>query len=167
MKTLRESLTSTETEMEQLEARVKEATKRIAHLQNTTDKLRTEYIKITSNSKSAAASANTATELAKSVEEKHGELQETYTKVKDLLESRETGNEERKDRAEALRKRATTLLSKIKRHNDDIESLKKNADSLDVELDGFRNGISTLGNDIEQVTQQIETRVNYHATCDA
>lgn len=42
--------------------------------------------------------------------------------MKDALEQRENGNEERKSRAEALRQKATELLSKIKRHNDDVES---------------------------------------------
>lgn len=102
--------------------------------------------------------------------------------MKDLLEQRENGNDERKSRAEALRQKATELLSKIKRHNDDVESeramcelclngmrsaLKKNADSLDVELSSFRNGISVLSDRIDQVAKQIDVRVDYHATCDA
>lgn len=38
---------------------------------NTTDNLKAEYIKITSNSKSATANANNATDLVKIVEDKH------------------------------------------------------------------------------------------------
>lgn len=43
-------------------------------MHNTTDNLKAEYIKITSNSKSATASANSATELVKIVEDKHTNL---------------------------------------------------------------------------------------------
>lgn len=60
--------------MQELEGRAKEAAQRIQTLHGTTDGLRTEYIKITSNTKSAATSANSATDIAKNVEKKHEQL---------------------------------------------------------------------------------------------
>lgn len=70
----RGSLSATEESVQELEGRTKEAAQRINNLHNTTDSLRTEYIKITSNTKSAAASANSATDIAKNVEKKHDQL---------------------------------------------------------------------------------------------
>lgn len=46
-------------------------------------------------------------------------------------------------------------------------ALKRSADSIDVELDGFRKQIDILSSEIDQVTSQIQQRVDYHATCDA
>lgn len=43
-------------------------------MHNTTSKLKAEYIKISSNSKSATSSANSATELVKQVQQKHENL---------------------------------------------------------------------------------------------
>lgn len=45
--------------------------------------------------------------------------------------------------------------------------MKKNADSMDVELSSFRTGISVLSDQIDQVAKQIDLRVDFHATCDA
>lgn len=41
-------------------------------------------------------------------------FQETFDKVHGILEKRESGSEERKNRAEALRRRTTDLLARIK-----------------------------------------------------
>jgi hypothetical protein len=41
------------------------------------------------------------------------------------LEEKESGNEERKQRAEALRKRTTELLAKIKRSREEKNCTKK------------------------------------------
>lgn len=57
-----------------METRATEAADKIRAMHNITDNLKAEYIKITSNSKSATTSANSATELVKVVEEKHTNL---------------------------------------------------------------------------------------------
>jgi len=84
-------------------------------MRNNTDHLKAEYVKITSNMKSASVAAQNATEMAKAVEAKHEQLKATYERVKGMVEERESGNEEKKKRAEALKKRSTELLAKIQR----------------------------------------------------
>lgn len=71
---IKESLEKTETEIDDLEHRANDATTRISDLQNKTDKLKAEYVKITSSSKSASTNAQSASETAKDVEKKHGDL---------------------------------------------------------------------------------------------
>uniref|UniRef100_A0A914C176 Laminin subunit beta-1 n=1 Tax=Acrobeloides nanus TaxID=290746 RepID=A0A914C176_9BILA len=163
----RQDLSLTDDQVAALEQKAKDANSRLQQLRNTTDNLKAEYIKITSASKSASQSANNATDIAKEVDSKHTQLEETYTRVKAKLDERENGNEDRNTKASALRKKTTELLAKIKRHNEDIESLKKGADSLDVELGDFRKQISSLSDQIDRVTKDIERLVLYHATCDA
>ena len=114
-------------------------------------------------------------------------MQQKYNQVEKLLDERVNGNEQRKERAERLHKQTTDLLTKIRAHNDDAEgwqkesrsyyspvltmqhnfaALKRSADSLDVELGGFRQRIDVLGHEIDKIATQIDTRVDYHATCD-
>jgi chromosome segregation ATPase len=71
-------LGATEEEVGALETRANEAAEKIRQMHNTTDNLKAEYIKITSNSKSATNSANSATELVKVVEQKHANLKVDY-----------------------------------------------------------------------------------------
>ncbi|KAI1733245.1 laminin EGF domain-containing protein [Ditylenchus destructor] len=161
------SLGGTEEEVKELEAKATETANKIKEMHNTTDNLKAEYIKITSNSKTATSSANTATETVKSVEQKHENLKETYQKVLKLLEDRESGNDDRKSRAEDLRRRTTELLAKIKRSREEKNSLIERADSLDVELASFRTSVESLSEQIDQVSAEIDRRVEYHSTCDA
>lgn len=161
------TLSATEKEMAELESRAAESIERVRKLQNVTDYLKAEYIKITSNSKSASQSAASALDTIKHVEQKHGTLKDKYDKVVGLLETKESGNEERKQRAEQLRKRTTELLAKIKRSREEKISLIERADALDVELSGFHTTIEQLNQQIEQVATEIDRRVEYHATCDA
>ncbi|CAD5219384.1 unnamed protein product [Bursaphelenchus okinawaensis] len=150
-----------------LEEKAKEATTLISELQNKTDKLKAEYIKITSNSKSAGASADKALEIAQKVEENQAPLKAKYDEVDKLLSERVSGNEEKKERAEKLHRRTTELLVNIKKHNSDAEALKRTADSLDVELSNFRSTVEVLSRQIDEVASEIEKRVEFHATCDA
>lgn len=46
-------------------------------------------------------------------------------------------------------------------------ALIERADSLDVELTGFRTIIDSLSEKIDSVAQEIDRRVEYHSTCDA
>lgn len=54
-------------------------------MRDTTSKLKAEYIKITSNSKSATISANSATELVKLVQQKHENLKVAFSIQAKLL----------------------------------------------------------------------------------
>ncbi|KAL3094721.1 hypothetical protein niasHS_006016 [Heterodera schachtii] len=161
------TLSLTEDEVKSLESRVDEATDRTRKLVNMTDHLKAEYIKIMSNTKAAGQSAAGASEIADQVEQKHNAMKSTYDKVLALLEEKEGGNEERKQRAEELRKRTTELLAKIKRSREEKISLIERADSLDVELNNFHTSIEELSDQIDQVTSEIDRRVEFHATCDA
>lgn len=62
-----------------METRANNAAEKVRAMHNTTDNLKAEYIKITSNSKSATASANSATDLVKVVEDKHTNLKVSFT----------------------------------------------------------------------------------------
>ncbi|KAI3416331.1 hypothetical protein GPALN_005866 [Globodera pallida] len=161
------TLALTEEEVKSLESRVDEASERIRKLVNVTDHLKAEYVKIMSNTKAAGQSAAGASEIAAQVEQKHNAMKATYDKVLGLLEEKESGNEERKQRAEQLRKRTTELLAKIKRSREEKISLIERADTLDVELNNFRTSIEELSDHIEHVATEIDRRVEYHATCDA
>ncbi|KAI6223535.1 Laminin subunit beta-1 [Aphelenchoides fujianensis] len=150
---LGKTVAATENEVDDLEQRVATAVQQIADLNNKTDRLKSSYIKITSSSKSAGTNAQSATE-------------EKYNQVETLLNERVNGNDGRKERAEELARRTTQLLSQIQSHNDDAESLKRSADSLDVELGGFKQRIDVLGQEIDRIAGQIEERVAFHETCD-
>jgi len=149
-----------------LTSQAKVAEEKIRKIHNTTDYLKAEYIKITSNSKTATANANNAAELIGAAELKQEELKETYDKVKAQLEERESGNEERKQRAEQLRQRTTELLAKIKSSREAKSSLIERADALDIELAGFRSTIERLNEQVDQVAADIDHRVQYHDRCD-
>lgn len=71
---IKESLERTETEIDDLESRANEVAMKIADLQNKTSGLKAEYVKITSNSKSASSNAQSASDIARDVEKKHEEL---------------------------------------------------------------------------------------------
>ncbi|KAF7637603.1 hypothetical protein Mgra_00002860 [Meloidogyne graminicola] len=155
------TMSNTEGDLTSLEDSSKEAVERVKKLQNITDNLKAEYIKITSNTKMASQSANNADKIVKEVEDKHNSLKETYDKISKLLEEKENGNEEKKLKAQQLRKRTTELLAKINR------TLIERADALDIELANYRKTIDELSSQIDQVAAEIDRRVEYHATCDA
>uniref|UniRef100_A0A7E4V2G9 Laminin subunit beta-1 n=1 Tax=Panagrellus redivivus TaxID=6233 RepID=A0A7E4V2G9_PANRE len=136
-------------------------------LQNDTDNLKAEYIKITSSSKTAGSSASLASEISGDLENRLTKLDDKYTEVKEQLDTRENGNDDRKERANALRKRTTDLLSKIKHQNTEIESLERNADTIEVELNDYKGKLDLLSEEIDTISKQITQRANYHATCDA
>lgn len=161
------SLSVTDQEVMELEKQSSETAARIRDLHNITNTLKAEYIKITSNSKAATASANNAASLVNSINAKHNSLKETFDKVHGILEKRESGSEERKNRAEALRRRTTDLLARIKHSREEKNLLIQRADSLDVELNGFRRTIDQMSEQIEQVYAEIDRRVEYHSSCDA
>lgn len=72
--TARTSLVNSDEQIAQLEEKAKNATDVVLKLQNVTDNLKAEYIKITSSSKAAGNSATTATEIATELEERQKEL---------------------------------------------------------------------------------------------
>jgi hypothetical protein len=62
-------------------------------------------------------------------EENMNNLKENYNKVLGQLEEKESGNEERKQRAEQLRKRTTELLAKINRSREEKKCKKINCEN--------------------------------------
>ncbi|KAI6236382.1 Laminin subunit beta-1 [Aphelenchoides besseyi] len=160
------TLSGTETEVDELVQRMDDANNRIADLHNKTEKLKSSYIKITSSSKSAGEKAQSATEIAKDVEKKRAELNDKYQQVEQLLNERVNGNDDRKERAEKLHKRTTDLLVKINGHNSDADYLKRSADALEVELGNFKQRIGVLSREIDTIAGQIEQKVSFHETCD-
>lgn len=77
-------LGETENEVSDLESRAAEANTRISDLQNKTDKLKAEYIKITSSSKSASTNAQSASDISKDVEKKHEDLSVSLFFIKEI-----------------------------------------------------------------------------------
>uniref|UniRef100_A0AC35F6W6 Laminin subunit beta-1 n=1 Tax=Panagrolaimus sp. PS1159 TaxID=55785 RepID=A0AC35F6W6_9BILA len=163
----RTSLVNSDDQIVQLEDRAKNATELVQRLQNVTDNLKAEYIKITSSSKAAGNSATSASDIATELEERQKELDTKYNTVKTQVEERENGNDDRKDRAQKLRKQTTKLLTKIKQHNDEIESLEKSADTLEIELADYQSKLDALSDEIDMISKKLTQRADYHATCDA
>lgn len=111
------SLESTEADVAALEEKARETAERIGSVHNKTDKLKAEYIKITSNSRAAARAADVSAEIAQGVADKQAALQTKYDEVERQLEQHVSGNEERKERAQRLHQRTTELLTQIHQHN--------------------------------------------------
>lgn len=74
----RTSLVNSDDQIVQLEDRAKNATELVQRLQNVTDNLKAEYIKITSSSKAAGNSATSASDIATELEERQKELDVSF-----------------------------------------------------------------------------------------
>ncbi|CAK5107476.1 unnamed protein product [Meloidogyne enterolobii] len=114
----------------------------------------------------ASQNANNANKIVKEIEDKHNNLKEKYSQIVKLLEEKENGNEERNKRAENLRKRSTELLSKIKRSKEEKKSLLQRNDALEVELENYRKTLSQLNTQIDEVSADIDKKMEFHQSCD-
>uniref|UniRef100_A0A1I8B0Z9 Laminin subunit beta-1 n=1 Tax=Meloidogyne hapla TaxID=6305 RepID=A0A1I8B0Z9_MELHA len=159
-------ITTTEADFITTEQRSKDSLEKLQKLQNITDHLKAEYIKITSKTKSASISSNNANKIVKEIEDKHNELKEKYTKIIKLLEEKENGNEERNKKALSLRKKTTDLLFKIKKSREEKKLIIQRADALEIEILQNRQTIDKLNAELQTIAADIEKRVEFHSTCD-
>lgn len=114
-------LEDAETDVASLEEKAKEAVSLLSDLQNKTDKLKAEYIKITSNSKAAGASADAALEIANKLDAKQEEVEKKLSEVDAILETRASGGESKQERAKTLMGRAKSLFATLQQRKKNYE----------------------------------------------
>uniref|UniRef100_A0A914RWD0 Uncharacterized protein n=1 Tax=Parascaris equorum TaxID=6256 RepID=A0A914RWD0_PAREQ len=109
--------------------------------------VRVQYLQISEHAKNAYEAADKAMQQATLAEAANDQLKADFNTAKELLASRQSGNEKPQARAEALRKRATQLLHKTQRYRSDIS-------------------LADLESQIDHISARIRARIEYYATCD-
>ncbi|VDK43423.1 unnamed protein product [Anisakis simplex] len=135
-------------------------------LENEMKDVRVQYLQISEHAKNAYEAADKAMQQATLAEAANEQLKNDFNTAKNLLQSRQTGNEKPQARAEALRKRATQLLHKTQRYRSDISQLTADMDASDVRLGEYNGTVADLESQIDQISAKIRTRIDYYATCD-
>jgi len=145
-------LTGTNTSLTQLETEIKG--------------VRIQNLQITEQAKNAYADANKAQKQAADSQMATTELQKDFDTARQLLEKKQTGNEVSQNRAELLRKRATSLLQNTQRHRQTITQLIADMDASELKMAEYQRSLDEMNRRIDSVTFEIHRRLDFYATCD-
>uniref|UniRef100_A0A915C6Q9 Laminin subunit beta-1 n=2 Tax=Parascaris TaxID=6254 RepID=A0A915C6Q9_PARUN len=138
----------------------------LVQLENEMKDVRVQYLQISEHAKNAYEAADKAMQQATLAEAANDQLKADFNTAKELLASRQSGNEKPQARAEALRKRATQLLHKTQRYRSDISQLTADMDASDVRLGEYNGTVADLESQIDHISARIRARIEYYATCD-
>uniref|UniRef100_A0A183UXE9 Laminin subunit gamma-1 n=1 Tax=Toxocara canis TaxID=6265 RepID=A0A183UXE9_TOXCA len=138
----------------------------LAQLESEMKDVRVQYLEISEHAKNAYEAAHKAMQQATLAEAANDQLKTDFNTAKELLASRQSGNEKPQARAEALRKRATQLLHKTQRYRSDISQLTADMDASDVRLGEYNTTVADLESQIDHISAKIRARIEYYATCD-
>uniref|UniRef100_A0A1I7WMT3 Laminin EGF-like domain-containing protein n=1 Tax=Heterorhabditis bacteriophora TaxID=37862 RepID=A0A1I7WMT3_HETBA len=164
IKMAKEDLDATKIETEATESRAKEANFSLTQMEGEMKKVKVQYLQIADDAKNAFQLVDKALQASGTAEQGNKQMTNDIETANKLLTERTEGNEATQKRAEFLRQRASKLLYKAQRHNDDIKLLTK--DASDVKLDDYQRSLDEIYSRLEQVTNDIHTRAEYFATCD-
>ncbi|VDD96150.1 unnamed protein product [Enterobius vermicularis] len=163
---IRNNMDTVKNEAKAAEELIQKTNKSWVNLENQMQKIRLKYLEVSKEAGRANEDAVEVMEKAESSEKAVEDNNEQLETARELLSEKQKGNEKKQARAEELKKRATRLLDMVQKQQKLIKELNDSVLAADVRIDDYVKKIDGLNDRIGKVSEEINTKINFHNSCD-